>query len=175
MRAPASVSIHDYFSARQARIPLRPADFETARRVDVNFCVFVEKFRGDHFVHHVFFDILAQLFLRHLPVVLGGNDHRIDAHGTLVVVFHGHLRLSVGTKIGQKSAFAHLRQAHGKLMGQGDGQGHQLLRLTAGIAEHHALIARAERILRRARVLSVHPHRNVGDCSCMATTILHLS
>ena len=45
--------------------------------------------------------------------VLRGNDHGLDAHGAVVVVFDGHLRLAVGTQIGQRAVLAHLGQPRG--------------------------------------------------------------
>ena len=51
-------------------------------------------------------------------------------------------------------------------MGEHDGQGHEFRRLAAGIAEHHSLIPRAERVLCRAGRLvfdgGIHPHGDVG-------------
>lgn len=167
VRASAPVSVHDDLSARQAGIPLRPADFKPARGIDVKFRVSVEQRRGNHLVRDVLFEVRAQFFLRHLRVVLGRNDHRIHAHGALVLVLHGHLRLSVRAEIGQKPALAHLAQPHGELVGKHDGQGHQLLRFAAGVTEHHALVPRAERILRRTSprlvlIRGIDPHRDIG-------------
>ena len=52
--------------------------------------------------------------------VLGGNDHGVDAHGAIVVVFDGHLGLPVGTEIGERAALAHLGQAAGQTCGPGE-------------------------------------------------------
>ena len=87
-------------------------------------------------------DVLMQLLLADVGAVLGGNDHRVDAHGLAVVVLHGDLALAVRAQVIQRAVLAHLGQALGQLVGQGDGQRHQLGRLVAGVAEHHALVAR---------------------------------
>ena len=100
--------------------------------------------------------------------MLGGNHHGVHTQGTvLLVILHGDLGLSVGTQIVGQTLLAHLSQAHGQLLGQGDGQGHELLGLVAGVAEHHALVAGA---VVQAVVLSallglqalVHAHGDVG-------------
>ena len=76
--------------------------------------------------------------------MLGGDDDGVHAHGAAVlVVFDSDLRFAVGAQIVHKAGLAHLGQAHGELVRKGDGQGHKLGRLVAGVAEHHALVARA--------------------------------
>ena len=76
--------------------------------------------------------------------MLGRQDHRVHAHGIAVlVILHRHLGLAVRPQIIHQLLLAHLGQASRHLMGQGNGQGHLFGRLVAGVAEHHALIARA--------------------------------
>ena len=77
--------------------------------------------------------------------MLRGDDNGLDALGlALVAVLDGYLALGIGTQV--THLFLLLANA-GKLlqedMRQGDGQRHQLGCLVAGIAEHHALVARA--------------------------------
>ena len=77
--------------------------------------------------------------------MLGGNDDGVDAlHAAVLAVLHGDLTLAVRAQPVELAGLAHGRQLHGKLLGIGDGSGHQLGRFAAGEAEHHALIARAE-------------------------------
>ncbi|MPN31501.1 hypothetical protein SDC9_178975 [bioreactor metagenome] len=99
--------------------------------------------------------------------MLRGNHHGIHPDGPVVlVILHSDLTLAVGTEVGELAALAHLRQAHGQLLGEGQGQGHQLRRLVAGVAEHHTLIARAVGELAVAGLLAlqglVHAQRDVG-------------
>ena len=168
MRASAAVSIDDDLASRQARIALRSADFESARRIDVKFRIFVQKFRGNHLVYHILLDVRAKLLLRDHFIVLGRNHHRVHAHRALIVVFHRHLCLSVRPQIGQKTALSHPREAHREFMREQNGQRHQFLRFAAGIPEHHSLISRAQRVLFAARSLrllfdrGVDAHRNIG-------------
>ena len=96
-----------------------------------------------------------QLLLADVGAVLAGNDHRVDAHGLAVVVLDGDLALAVRAQVIQRAVLAHLGQALGQLVGQADGQRHQLGRLVAGVAEHHALVARTGHVV-------VGAQRNVG-------------
>ena len=78
--------------------------------------------------------------------MLGRDDDGVDAGGHAVgAVFHGNLTLAVRAEPGQKTRFARVRQRLGEIVRVGDGSGHEFLRLRAGEAEHHALIARAGR------------------------------
>ena len=78
-------------------------------------------------------------------VVLGRDDDGLDALGFAIVgIFDSYLALGIGAQI--KHLFPLLSDAGEFLqedMRQGDGQRHQLGSLVAGIAEHHALVARA--------------------------------
>ena len=76
--------------------------------------------------------------------MLGGQHHRVHPDGLAAfIVLHGDLALAVGPEVVHLALLAHLGQLQGQLVGQGDGQGHQLRGLTAGVAEHPALVARA--------------------------------
>ena len=76
--------------------------------------------------------------------MLGGNDHGIHPNGAVVlIILHRHLALAVGPQIGELPALADLGEPLGQLLGQRQRQRHQLRRLVAGIAEHHALVAGA--------------------------------
>ena len=76
--------------------------------------------------------------------MLGGQHHGVHADRlAAVVVLHGDLGLAVGTQIVHQTLLAHIGQALGHLVCDRDGQRHQLRRLVAGVAEHHALVAGA--------------------------------
>ncbi len=68
---------------------------------------------------------------------------------------HGDLALAVRTQIIHLAVLAHLGQALCQLVCQADGHGHQLRGLVAGITEHHALVARADRLVRISRIGAV--------------------
>ena len=87
---------------------------------------------------------VLQLVLADRFGVLGGNDDGVDANRLArFVVFHGDLRLAVRQDVGQDMHLAHIGQTLGQRVRQLDRQGHEVFGLAAGVAEHHALIARA--------------------------------
>ena len=167
MRALAAVGVNYYLSARQPAVALGTAYLEPARRVDVKFGVFVYQFAGYHIFGDLSFYVVAQRLSVNKRIVLRRYHHGIHALGRLAVVFHGHLCLAVGAQIGQNAALSHLCQPHGKLVRKHNGQRHQFLRLAAGIAEHHALVARARlgvlvALARLCLERFIHAQRNVG-------------
>ena len=98
--------------------------------------------------------VLADLLERDLRAVLGGDDHRVHAHRlVLLVVLDRDLALAVRAEIVEHTVLAHLGEAFCQLVRQRDGQRHELGRLVARIAEHHALIARTDREVGVGRAL----------------------
>ena len=69
--------------------------------------------------------------------------------GRLIVVgvSKGHLGLAIRAQMIDDAFLAHLRQAAGQAVRQGDGQRHVLSSLIGGIAEHQALVACASGIV----------------------------
>ena len=88
--------------------------------------------------------------------------------GHAVLVLDGDLGLAVGPQVVQLAALADLGQPARHAVGQRDGQRHQLRRLAAGEAEHHALVAGAE-------LLAVHALAMSGDCSLTETSVPQVS
>ena len=132
------------------------SDDELARRVHVEFHVVAEEFLQagrqlfldprDEDVAHVSLDLLLHEFvvLQEL-VMLRADDDGVDAQGLpAFVIFHRHLRLGVGAEVLHVATFfadgGQLLQQHVR---QVDGEGHVVLGLLAGEAEHHALVAGA--------------------------------
>ena len=75
--------------------------------------------------------------------MLRGDDHGFDPLGNSAVVLHRDLGFAVRAQVLEHLLGADVAQAAGQLVGQHDGQGHQLLGLAAGVAEHEALVSRA--------------------------------
>ena len=96
-----------------------------------------------------------QLLLADLGAVLAGDDHGVHTHGLAVLIFDRNLTLAVRAQVAEGSVLTDLGQALGQLVGQTDGQRHQLGRFIAGIAEHHALITGTGNLI-------VGAQRNVG-------------
>ena len=122
---------------------------------------------GDGGVDDQLDHILADLLQRDIGAVLGGQHHGVHADGCAVlIVLHGDLGLTVRTEIVHQTLLAHIGQALGHLVGDGDSQRHQFRRLVAGVAEHHALVAGAVVQLALALglglVAPVHAQRDVA-------------
>ena len=99
--------------------------------------------------------------------MLGGDHHGVHADGLAAfIVLHGDLGFAVGAQIVHQTLLAHVGQALGHLVGQRNGQRHQLRGLVAGVAEHHTLVAGAVVQLVVAGFLGlqrlIHAQRNVA-------------
>ncbi len=140
----AAVGVHDDLAAGQTGIGGGTAADKAAGGVHIDLRLAVQQSGGHGGLDDQLDHILADLLQRHVGAVLGGQHHGIHADGLAVLaVFHGDLGLAVGTKIVHQALLPHVGQTLGHLLCDGDSQGHQLRRLVAGIAEHHALVAGA--------------------------------
>ena len=87
-------------------------------------------------------DVLPQLLDFKIGAVHHGHHHGLNAHHLVIlVVLRRHLGFAVGTE--QVVAADAGSQPVGQGPGHGGRQGHQLLGLGAGTAEHHALVSGA--------------------------------
>ena len=107
MRAASAVGIHDNFAPGKTGVGLRAADDKFARGVNVNFGVLINPFfdggnngRGFNFFLGFFGDFGTRS-IQNIFRVLGGNDHRVHAHGFAVYIFHGYLALGVRAQVRQ--------------------------------------------------------------------------
>ncbi len=87
--------------------------------------------------HHRFF----QVFLGHVLIVLGGQNHRVDTGNPAVFVAAGHLALGVRAQPRQQAALAGLGLSLHQAVRESDRRRHEYVGFVAGIAEHQALIA----------------------------------
>ena len=125
-----AISVNDNLTSRKPRIAMRTTNHELTCRIHVisNFALFKEclHFGSRHslFEHtrnknlnHILADFRQHLFVcsslttsffgRDEIIVLRAHHNSIDAHCTVVIViFHRHLTLRVGTEIGHHLAFA---------------------------------------------------------------------
>ncbi len=135
---------------------MRTADDELARGVHVVGDLVVEQglhalgqlffHTGDQDLDHVLLDLCEHLGLRGEIIVLGADHDGIDALGRMVVVvLDGHLALGVRAQVGHLGVL--LAADGGEFLQQAvaevQGQGHVGVRIAAGVAEHHALVAGA--------------------------------
>ena len=161
-----AVRIDDDLSAGQTAVTYRAADNKTAGRVYIILRILIDELRRNDRLHNIFDHILANLLQRDSLAVLRGNNDGVDALHRVAVVFRRHLRLAVRAEIVKRAVLADFCQLLCKLMRQRDGQRHQLRGLIAGIAEHHALVARANEVVLVSGAVFrlkgfVHAHCNV--------------
>ena len=140
----AAVGIHDDFPSGKSGVSVGAADDEIAGGIDEDIGntfdvkAVIPENRGDDLRP----DIPAQLGNLKIRAVHHGHHHGVDAHNVpRFVKFHGNLGLAVGAK--QVDGVNALGQSAAQRPAQGGGQGHELLGLGTGTAEHHALISRA--------------------------------
>ena len=146
MACPAAVRVDDDLAARQARVALRSADDELARRIDEDLRRIRQEFGRHDGLDDMLDEVLADLFELDILVVLRRDDDRVDGDRLAIFIEHRDLRLAVRTKIGERAVLADLGEAACEAVCQRNGQRHVLLRLIRRIAEHHALIAGADGI-----------------------------
>ena len=79
-------------------------------------------------------------------VVLRGDEHGLEFDGSVPFVLKGDLGLGVGAQVRDRAGLADLRVLLGHAVREVDRQRHEDVGLIAGVAEHHALIARALRV-----------------------------
>jgi len=132
---------------------MRTADHEPPRGVDVILRSGIHHVTGHHRIDDVFLNVHPELFGAHGVIVLGRDDHRVDARRLAVDVLHAHLALAVRTQIAELAEAANLAKLPHQLVRHHDGQRHQFLGLIAGVTEHQALVARAA---------GIHAHGDIG-------------
>ena len=161
MSAHAAVGIDDDLAAGQPRVAHGTTHHEAAGGIDEVLGLARHQSRGQHRLDDFFHHHLAQGLVLHTFAVLGGNDDGVDGDRlVLFVVANGDLALAVGTEEIHDALLAHVRQPLGQLVRQHDGRRHQLGRLVAGVAEHHALIARALLVV-GVHAVAIHSLRDV--------------
>ncbi len=100
--------------------------------------------------------------------MLGGDQDLLDRDGLVVHVADRNLGLAIRAQVAQHLGPAHGGQAFGQAVGQVDRHGHQLAGVPAGVAEHHALVARAHQVQGILALAAldfeafVHAHGDVG-------------
>ena len=134
------VGIGNDLPAGEAAVPGRAADDEAPGGVDEVRGLVVHQFLRQHRVDDLPADGLPQGLRGDGGAVLGGDHHRRDADRLSVLILHADLGLAVRQQPGKDPLPPDLLQPLGQAHRQGDGQGHQVLGLPAGVAEHHALV-----------------------------------
>ena len=99
---------------------------------------------GHDGLHHVLEEVRVDDALQVGALGVLGGEHDLDDLDRLaVLVAHRDLGLPVRAQVRQDLGLAHVGEAAGELVRECDRQRHELGRLGAGEAEHHALVAGA--------------------------------
>ena len=163
----AAVGVHDDLAAGQAGVAVRASDDELAGGIDVEDEAAVEELTGtlgqagDDSGNQYFLDVLADTGLNGCVILRSAGHHALSCgeivvlggyydgvhpqRPVVVAVLDGELGLGVRAEVGHGGGVlpTDLRQLYQCYVGQGEGQGHVLLGVVAGVAEHHALVAGA--------------------------------
>jgi hypothetical protein len=140
----AAVAVDDDLAAGEPGVTHRAARHEPPSGIDVHDGVGLAEIGGDRWPDHRVDDLAPEPFRTNVRVVLRRDDHGPDAPGHAALVLHGDLGLAIRTQVGELAGLADLGEPARHPVGEGDRQRHQLRRLAAGEAEHHALVSGAE-------------------------------
>ena len=140
-----AVGIHDDLSAGEAAVAYGAADDETAGGIDIELGVGIQKIGRQSGTDDLFDHSLTEILDIDLSGMLGGDDHIVNAlHAAVRGILYGNLALAIRAQPVEVAVLALGSELLGELMGIGDGGGHELFGLVAGIAEHHALVTGAQ-------------------------------
>lgn len=106
-----------------------------------------------------------ELVMLNTLIVLGGNEHLLDSFGLAIDIADRNLSFAVGAKERKRAVLANLGQTLREAMRQVNGHRHERARFVAGVAEHHALVARAGFVFLIGRLRRAGPpsfHRRPG-------------
>ena len=157
-----AVAVHHELAPGQAGIGIRTALHKLTAGVQDDFRII-----GGHTIkgqrEHIFVQQIRQLIDVGILFVLNRHHYRGDAHGGITVVFHRDLHLAIRADVGDNAGHAGDFQQRYKALGGNHRHRQVFGRFVAGVADHNALIARAEGVI----VLSLsqfgfHRARNVG-------------
>src|SRR5262249_18136209 len=140
----SAVRVDHDLAPGQAGVGDGTADDKASGGVDVRAGTVLAQVGRDHRVDDQLGDVRTQLIHVDLVVVLRGDDDVVDARGpAVVVVAHCDLRLPVWPQVAQGLGAPNLGETSRQPVGEHDGQRHQLGRLVAREAEHHARVSGA--------------------------------
>ena len=145
MTAHAAVGVDDNLATREARVAHGATDDETTRgiHIDIHVACSLQAFSGKHRVNHMLDKRGLELVMLNALVVLSGNEHLLDGFGLAIDIADRNLGFAVRAKERKRTVLANLGQALREAMRQINGHRHERARFVAGVAEHHALVARA--------------------------------
>ena len=141
---PTTVGINNDLSASETGVTLRTTNDETARGLDVVDGLVVEEVGGDDLLDDLLHDFASEVLGGDFFGVLGGDNDSVDTEGdggtTVLLVLDSDLCLGVGTEPSEGAVATSSRHGEVELVGEHEGQGHQLGGLIGGVSEHDTLV-----------------------------------
>ena len=169
MGTATAVGINNNLPARQPRVAMWTADHKDSGGVHVQLNVIAKQrlyirshLRFDPWnqnILHILTDLAEHRCFAIKIIVLGGNDNGLNAFRRIVIrILDGHLRFGIGPQVRHWTGrlAANVRQFLQQAMRQIQRQRHEILRFTARITEHHALVT-------GALVLGIGPFNSLVD------------
>ena len=145
-----AIGVDDDLAASKTRIAHRATHHKTTGRVHIQFQIVCDRYPlgFKHGIDNIALKRFAQFGRIGFLGVLSGYNHLFNLSRNAVDIANANLGFTVGAQIRHGAIFAHLGKALGQTAGQIMGQRHKGLRLVAGVAKHHALIARTDLVIR---------------------------
>lgn len=144
MSTVTTVGVDDNLASSDTGITLGTTDDELARGLEVVLGVGIEVLGGDDLLDDLLLEGLAEGLVVDIRRVLDRDDNGVNADGdkstTLVLVLDGDLGLRVGAEVGEGAVTATVSHLLVQLVGQHEGQGHELGGLVGGVTEHDTLV-----------------------------------
>lgn len=145
--SPPTVGIGDDLPASEPGVAGGSSDHELLAWVDDVLGVF-EPLGVNDMLYDVLDEVGADGLVGDVGVVLGRDQHGVHPDGLDALggglVLHSHLHLPVGAQPLHDLLVAALLKPVDQLVGDGVGEGHQVLALVASIADHEALVTRPD-------------------------------
>eukprot|EP00771_Trimastix_marina_P000193 gnl/Trimastix_PCT/120.p1 GENE.gnl/Trimastix_PCT/120~~gnl/Trimastix_PCT/120.p1 ORF type:complete len:1000 (+),score=301.91 gnl/Trimastix_PCT/120:28-3000(+) len=145
VRTPATIGIDDDLAASETGVTSRPANDETARRVDEIYCVVIEVLGGDNLLDNTLHELVADSLKGHTLSMLGRDDDSVNANWddarAVLTVLHRDLSLRVRAEPVEGSVLAKIGHAGSEAASELVGHRHKLRRLIASVPKHDALVA----------------------------------
>ena len=148
MPSHATVGVDDDLAAGEPAVGVRAALLEASRRVDEHVEVVAGELLGQQRLDHVLDQRrLERSVDAEAGLVLGGDQHVAEPFRDAILVLDRHLRLAVRADERQRAVPPDLGQALRETVREPDRHRHEVGGVIAGVAEHHALVARPDLVV----------------------------
>ena len=152
MMSRTAIRVDDDLATGQTGIGSWTAQHKRTGRIDKHAIFIMRHTIGKHIIkhrtNHMFRQLLLKPRLIDLRIMLRGHQHRVKTNGSIMlIIFNGHLGFAIGTQMRHFAILTNLSKTVSQAMSQINRQWHQHIGLVARIAEHHALIAGALRLI----------------------------